>query len=177
MKFALAKEIHFTAIENIYNNAFPDNEREPFALLTTLRNYNFYVALDNDKVCAFASVIQQTECLIIDYLAVDKEKRGEGVGAFMLNNLCSVSKNAKCIFIEIERLGIGDNKEKEIRERRFKFYRKNRFIDMNTNIIFDGVKMQLMYLPLSEYTPTTQDYFRAFSQLESPKRKKIYLDN
>lgn len=177
MNFELAKEIHFAEIERIYNNAFPIDEKEPFALLKTLKNYKFYVALDNDKVCAFASVIQETDCLVIDYLAVDKDKRGKGVGAFMLNNLRLVSDNAKCIFIEIERLGLGNTKEIEIREKRFKFYLKNGFIDLNTNIIFDGVKMQLMYLPLSKSIPTTQEYFMAFAKLESPKRKKIYLDD
>lgn len=71
-------------IQNLYEAAFPANERKPFALIQEKVKSGQMEILafeEGENFIGMAMVMMDEDFILIDYFAMKKEKRGEGYGS------------------------------------------------------------------------------------------------
>lgn len=97
--------------------------------------FNFFMILNKVKDKGYE---------LLDYFAILPQYRNLKIGTKALQKLLEQDKNNKGIFIEIEKVGLGKNKEENlIRERRRNFYEKVGFRKLN----FDIFLYDVIYTP------------------------------
>ncbi len=158
----LAQEIK--QFREIYLDSFPPSERIEFETLVrtiSQRERWFYGAYWGQKLVGFAVVLplDSNDIYLLEYLAVDKELRGQGIGSFLLREVTHrlSEKNALGLVLEVEaiRQSVGENEK--LRKRRISFYRRNgaEIVECAPNYrapnLADGgsIDMRLMWLPLN----------------------------
>jgi len=127
------KELNDEDIESIYNKHmikdFPSGELKPLDVIQKLNKRKNYICLglyNNKELMAYALLATSKSYLLIDYYAVCKEHREEGIGSKFLNMLKDYFINYDGIIVEVERVECGpDESEKLIRKRRIEFYKRN----------------------------------------------------
>src|SRR5215471_6098379 len=132
LKFSQIKDIgspDFKAALDIYAEAFPANERHPLNIIKdrVKKGLNIaYIGRLNNKVVFMALLwpLKNTKFILLDYMATSSRQRGKNIGSlFMQEMRASLEKEGKHFIMEIENPEFGDNKEE--REKRVAFYRKN----------------------------------------------------
>jgi GNAT superfamily N-acetyltransferase len=119
----------FKAALDIYECAFPANERHPLEVITArvaAGHNQLYVAHNENEVVFMALLwpLQNTRFILLDYMATSAASRGQNIGSRFLQHLQAMArKQGKYYIIEAEHPGYGDNKEE--RQRRIIFYKKN----------------------------------------------------
>lgn len=121
-------------IVSIYNeymtSDFPEDELKPLAQILSMVNEGtctFYALRQNEEVLSYFSVCQKGQGLLVDYLAVNKKYRGQGIGTRTLDFLKSISDN-KYIIIECEDEEKAEDESNKItRLRRIAFYERAGF--------------------------------------------------
>ena len=112
---------------------FPADEIKPWKNIERmwlLGGYSAFAAYEGETVAAYAlcSYIREPRVMLLDYLAVNKDMRGRGVGSWILKELAQRIKNMgiENLLIETEALDRAKN-EKQLQERlrRNHFYEKN----------------------------------------------------
>ena len=95
-------------ITRIYNEYmvfdFPKDELKPLAHILSMvedGTCTFYALKEDGRVLSYFSVCQNGNGLLVDYLAVNPELRGQGIGSRMLDFLKSIAED-KFIIIECE---------------------------------------------------------------------------
>lgn len=126
-------------ISEIYNTYlvvdFPKNEVKPLSRITELYEKQLYFAYglygDGNALLAYAFLYAapNSDFLLLDYFAVLKSMRGEGLGTKALSLLCTeVETHFAGLIIEAENPDFAETaEEKEIRKRRIRFYERNGF--------------------------------------------------
>ena len=74
-------------IRQLYESAFPENERAPFAVLLRgmkKKNVNFFSCHADGEWAGLLYVVNRKELSYIFYFAVDEAKRGRGIGTAVL---------------------------------------------------------------------------------------------
>ena len=131
IKYSQIKEINsidFDQAIEIYNNAFPENERLPLSKLKEkIQNNQFqlWVTHEESKVIFIAILcpLVNTNFTLLGYMATAKNFRGKGIAKeFLLWWKNNRQSNNEYLLLEVENPNIGD--EKEIKEKRVKFYQK-----------------------------------------------------
>ncbi len=131
---------------------FPPSERAPaFALRRQLKSGVFegYALRSETGLAAYAvNVVSPCErYILLNYLAVDSQTRGQGVGYIMLAHLKSLYADKRAIIAEVEHPADADGQaDREMREARVRFYEKCGFMlipDVDYSIF--GVKMALYF--------------------------------
>jgi len=123
------KDIHFANAMNIYDEAFPSNEKQPLALIkkriTESRSRLFVGLLNEDVTCmALLWDFKDLEFVLLDYMAVAKEYRNNQFGTELFKHLSNtISACNKYMVIEVENHLFGNNKD--LRKKRINFYIKN----------------------------------------------------
>ena len=123
---------NYNTIKQIYNEAFPINERFPINYLYKKANnkdVNFNSVYDNDKLIGIIYTISKDNLLFILYFAVNNAYRGKGYGSKILEFL-KQKYNDYTILLEIEQLDKNANNYNQ-RLKRKAFYEKNGFYDTN----------------------------------------------
>lgn len=133
-------------LKDLYEEAFPIEERRPFSLLEQEVEQGFMelLVIEVDGVpsgLVFTSF--QGELALLEFLAIDEKKRGQGLGSQVLSLLKDRYKE-KRFFLEIETPMIDNNTD--IRYRREQFYIQNGFLPIGIFVLFQGVKMKLLSL-------------------------------
>lgn len=133
-------------LKALYEEAFPIEERRPFSLLEQEVEQGFMelLVMEVDNVpsgLVFTSF--QGELALLEFLAIDEKKRGQGLGSQVLSLLKERYKE-KRFFLEIETPMIDNNTD--IRYRREQFYIQNGFLPIGVFVLFQGVKMKLLSL-------------------------------
>lgn len=132
-------------LKALYKDAFPKEERKPFFFIEKLKKEGkcvIYTAVENGKFAGFAIILKDENFALIDYLAVNSEIRGLGIGSKILDELKNIYEN-KCLFLERETvLKNCDNAGQ--RNRRRNFYLKNGFSDSGIYVNVYTVDMTLM---------------------------------
>ena len=84
--------------------------------------------------------------ILVSFLAVYKETRGQGIGTKILKEIEEKYSNKKGIILEVENPEFAENeKEKNIQEKRIKFYQKSNFkIVPNLNVKLFMVNFKIM---------------------------------
>lgn len=135
-------------------NDFARDERRPLKAIQKLYKQHDYIAYglyDGEELRAYACFIKKTGVsgVLLDYFAVVSGKRGGGIGSLFLTE---VKKKWECggIIIESEMPEMAaDDADREIRERRIRFYQKNGAELSNIGWKTFGVDYNLLWLPIN----------------------------
>ena len=145
----------FSQIETIFNTRmrydFTENELRP--LLSLRRSwdrdeYAGYALMEGGEMLAYALFVRNGENYLFDYYAVSKEHRGEGLGSIFLKRLADCFPDAGCIVGEVEdpdKALTAD--EREIRERRLRFYLRNGYRETGVKARVRGADFRILEVP------------------------------
>lgn len=145
-------------IEYIYNTYmvvdFPPDELKPLSLLLRMVDEGlctYYALYEGDEVLSYFGLCVKDGYALVDYLAVNPEKRGQGIGSLTLEHLKKVA-DKNYIIIECENIDSAhDPAEKKIRKRRITFYERAGFRLSGVKARLFGVDYVLLTFP--ENTP------------------------
>lgn len=151
-------------ITEIYNTHmkqdFPPSELKPLShIIKSMEGgYGFSLGIcANEEPVGYAVFIlcEETRCALLDYFAILKDKRGEGLGhrAFSLfeeyftRNL----PETEGLYIESERVSAAENEKQRLtRERRIAFYRSCGCDMTDLRAVLFGVDYSVLYLPFTK---------------------------
>lgn len=143
-------------IEKLYLTAFPKSERKPFLIICqkSREGITDILSIEEDgQFLGLAITINFEDKVLLDYFAMDDNKRGKGYGSSALNALIQYYKGRRMI-IEIETTSQeADNLEERIRRKRF--YHTNGITDLGFMADLFGVRMEI----LSNGTKVTFDEY------------------
>ncbi|MBQ1922882.1 MAG: GNAT family N-acetyltransferase [Lachnospiraceae bacterium] len=136
---------------------FPDNERRPFsgiAVLYEKGEYEGWGLCEGKDLLAYAFLVKEIwqgkPCCLVDYIAVDRDRRGEGIGTCLLKELKKALAGADCVIGEVENPDYARTpEEKAEMERRLRFYLRNGLRDTGACEWLYHVEYRLLELPLS----------------------------
>ena len=144
-----AKEVYDTFLVN----DFPRSERKPFFAIENSLKKGQYIccaAVDKeDHTLGYAFfVMNDSREYLLDYFAVRKDLRGNGIGSSFIKTLSGeVLQGASCVLVEIDNPEYGSGEVKELYERRRQFYLRNGFVDTCVDVNTFGVEFRIMELP------------------------------
>lgn len=78
-------------VKKLYREAFPLRERIPFSKLLKLQKngiIRILAAYENGEPCGLAVACTGSKSVLLMYLAVDGNKRGQGLGSKIMPALC-----------------------------------------------------------------------------------------
>lgn len=139
-----------------YLKLFPKNERKSLAKLNECFKKDMLKVIkitDNDCFIGFiiTNSIKDIQYLQLDYFAILPEYQNKGYGSKALKLLKENNKDSRGIFIEVEKLGLGkDKEENELRKRRTDFYEKLGFYKLNLDLSLYNVIYTPYILGLSD---------------------------
>lgn len=114
-------------IENLYEEAFPPNERMNTEYLYKLDNHNkTYAFYQDNELIGFVSMIILNNIINLTYFAVVLKYRKLGYGTKILNIIKKIYRD-KILIVDIEAINFKGNRE--VRVLRKKFYLKNGSVD------------------------------------------------
>ncbi len=132
-------------IKQLYMEAFPACERKPFTVI----KYKYHKKADdvwmleeNGEFVGLAITMNGLDMVLLDYFAIDEDKRGKGYGSKALKLLQEKYADYR-FFLEIERTDVEADNLAE-RKRRKTFYLQNGMAEMNVYTILFGVEMELL---------------------------------
>ena len=111
--------------EELYNDAFPPEERWSFAMTLENKdnhNYKFYGILDDETPIGLTMLWYLEYFNYGEYLAIDKKLRGKNYGSEVLVKILDMLKD-KLIVIEVEPYDLN-----EIAQKRIEWYKRYGFI-------------------------------------------------
>lgn len=156
----MIKKLDIDTVERIYNtyliHDFPANEVKPLENIKTMwemDGYEAYGYYDNDVLKAYAFLCKEPSSayVLLDYLAVIADFRGQGIGSSILKNLKNAMRDENAIIIETEDSEKASNQaEKDERNRRDEFYKRNGVIKSRFNATVYSADYRIWYVPFDE---------------------------
>lgn len=141
---APAHPLDWLRIRLLYHLAFPRYERKPLAVIRRMHREgrtDVFLAEKNGHFAGLAATINGGDTILLDYFAVSKRLRGQGVGSAFLQAL--LDKYAgKGLFVEIE--AADQDAPFSEKQRRKQFYLRNGLEDMHVTVMLFGVRMELL---------------------------------
>jgi len=152
------KELTLPQVREIYDSRmkedFPPDELRPYRSIEQLTQEGLYFSLGyfiGESLMAYALFAkpQDSNGALLDYCAVSAQARGTGIGSKFFSGFHTVLEphHVAHILMEVEAPDTAeDSAEKEIRERRIRFYKRClcKMSDVRTSLF--GVDYQVMYL-------------------------------
>lgn len=140
-----AKRAHWKAIHKLYESAFPDYEKKPFWLIRIKNKQGradvWYLEEDGQFI-GLGITMSSPKLVLLDYFAIDGEKRGRGYGSKALKAL-QEQYAGRHFFLEIESIyDTCDNVEQ--RMRRKQFYLRNGMTEMKMMANLFGTNMEVL---------------------------------
>ncbi len=168
--------IEWFKIYNLYQSAFPASEKKPFSMIRTMwkkGKSDVWYCEEDGKFAGLVITINGPEKILLDYLAVAKNRRGQGIGSGILKKMRE-KYAGKGVFLEIETVDeTAENYEE--RKRRKQFYLSNGMTPLNVFVELFGVDMELLgfecYLTFEEYHDFYRDNYSEWAA-EHVKRGK-----
>ncbi len=132
-------------VYKLYQKAFPESEKKPFWLILKMfrkGTSDVWRFTRDGKFAGLIITINGEDHILLDYLAVEKSRRGTGIGTEILR-LMRCHYTGKGVFLEIESVyDACDNQNQRIRRKHF--YEKCGMTSMEVFVWLFGVKMELM---------------------------------
>jgi len=134
IKFSRLQKNHrdFKNVRNLYENAFPDDEKAPFGLLmrkSKKKNVDFWSVSSDGKWVGLLYVVSYLDISYVFYFAVSEDFRGQGIGSKILKAL-QIHFSGRRIFLAVELVDQNTPNYSE-RVRRKNFYMRNGFSELN----------------------------------------------
>ena len=139
-----ANHLDWLRIRLLYHRAFPRNERKPFKIIRRMHKEgrtDVWLAEQDGHFAGLAATINGGETILLDYFAVEKKLRGQGVGSTFLQALLTLYEG-RGLFVEIEAADRED--PTGVKARRKQFYLRNGLQEMHVIAILFGVRMELL---------------------------------
>ena len=140
-----AKNIHIPRVYLLYLRAFPASERKPFGRIVSMAREgrtDLWIIRRDGRFAGFASTVNSPELVLLDYFAVRKSLRGQGVGSSALK-LFFDRYAPRGVLVEIESTRIPSDNPEE-RENRKRFYVNCGMTPLGTEADLFGVRMELL---------------------------------
>ena len=129
----------------LYMTAFPREERKPFALIRKMYKKgttDIWCLMDNGEFVGLGITINGPDLILLDYFAIEKKKRQQGIGSAALPVLMDYYGD-KGFFLEIEStLEAAPNKEQRLRRKAF--YLSCGLQELGAQACLFGVNMELL---------------------------------
>ena len=154
-------------IKQLYQDAFPFEERVPFYIMVLVgndRGVEFLSIYDDDIWLGFIHTLVGDELSYIFYFAIENSLRQSGYGSRILKEY---KKMHPRLSLAIEPIEESDNIRQ--RKRRLEFYKNNGFEILDTKVVEMGVEFELMgakgmEIKESDYKKLVKKFFDSFSQ-------------
>ena len=155
-----------------YVSIFPKEERKELKVLED--NFNkkitrFIKICENDIFVGFfiINTTEENQYIQLDYFAILEKYQNKGYGTKAIQLLKSQMEAYDGIFVEIEKLGLGkDKQENLLRERRAKFYETLGFEKLNFALKwFESLILSIYVLPISSYKDTEEKIMENMLQI------------
>lgn len=133
---------------------FPKAELKKWEHLEAMLERGVYFAFgyfEEEEVLAYAFFLGEGDrkYVLLDYYAVTDGARGKGIGGVFLRQWKEKLRDSLVVIGEVEDPEFAkDEAEREIRERRIRFYQNNGLILTGLKIFVLGVEYNVMYLPI-----------------------------
>lgn len=148
----------------LYLEAFPPSERKPFAMIRRMYRQgktDVWCILADGKFAGLAATISGGNLILLDYFAVRKSCRGQGIGLRTMRQLLEMYRQ-QGFFVEIEST-LEDCLDREVRMKRKGFYLDCGLEEMGTEALVFGVRMELLglgcWLDFESYRNFYRDYY------------------
>lgn len=160
--------LQWLRIYRLYHSAFPRSERKPFSMIRAMQKKgksDVWYCENDGKFAGLVVTINGSDKVLLDYLAVNKKCRGQGVGSKLLRQMRQ-QYAGKGIFLEIETVrSTAENYEE--RKRRKRFYLSNGMTELGVFVELFGVEMELLgsdcKLTFDEYHAFYRDNYNAWA--------------
>ncbi len=137
--------LEYLRLWGLYLEAFPASERKPYAMLLKMERSgkaDFWMLKADGKFAGMAFVIHGDGLVLLDYFAIDKSRRGRGVGTAALARLLEAYRKGG-FYLEIEStLEPAENLVQ--RKKRKSFYLSCGLKELGTEAMLFGVRMELL---------------------------------
>ena len=158
----------WVCLYRLYQSAFPAEERKPFSMIVSMqrKGKSDVWCLKRGKFFAgLAITINGPDVILLDYLAVSKKCRGEGVGTKTLQ-LLQTRYQGKGFFLEIEST-FENSPNQAQREKRKRFYLSSGLQEMGVLVKLFGVNMELLgngcHLDFDQYKAFYRDNYNQWA--------------
>lgn len=169
--------LQWAEIYCLYQKAFPKSEKKPFAMIRKMYRLGRSDVWRFERKGKFAGLIitiNGENTILLDYLAVEENQRGTGIGSEILQ-LMKEHYGDKGVFLEIESV-YEECENKAERIRRKHFYEKCGMESMEVFVWLFGVKMELMSfgckLTYEEYHAFYRDNYNQWAADHIQKAEK-----
>lgn len=160
-------EINFEEYKELvypeYLKIFPEEERKE--LKTIESNYKnkiskFIKITESNQFIGFYMIntVENNKYAQIDYFAILTEYRNKGYGTEAINVIKEKFTQYNGIFIEIDKLGIGESEEESIlRQKRANFYERLGFHKLNFDLVWFKTLILSPYILMLNNSKDTED--------------------
>ena len=155
-----------------YIKIFPKEERKE--LKTIEQNYDKKITklikiCEHNQFIGFfiINTIKNNQYVQLDYFAILEKYQNKGYGTKAIQLLKSQMEAYDGIFVEIEKLGLGkDKQENLLRERRAKFYENLGFEKLNSELKwFETLILSIYVLPISTHKDNENEILKDMFQI------------
>lgn len=137
--------LHWIRIYKLYQTAFPASEKKPFSIIRSMKKKGktdvWYIE-SQGKFAGLVITINGDNIILLDYLAVSSNMRGQGIGSQILQEMKN-RYTGKGVFLEIETV-LEEAENIEERKRRKQFYLHNGMTELHVLANLFGVNMELL---------------------------------
>ena len=140
-----AKKLDIPRVYLLYLRAFPAYERKPFSKIVSMAKEgrtDLWIIRRGGRFAGFASTVNSPDLVLLDYFAVCKSLRGQGVGSAALKAILD-RYAPRGVLVEIESSRIPSDNRQE-RENRKRFYVNCGMTPMGMEVDLFGVRMELL---------------------------------
>lgn len=140
-----AKNLDIPRVYLLYLRAFPSGERKPFSIILSMAKEgrtDLWIIRKNGRFAGFASTVNSPGLVLLDYFAVCKSLRGQGVGSAAMKAILD-RYAPRGVLVEIESTFIPSDNPEE-RENRKRFYVNAGMTPLGTEVDLFGIRMELL---------------------------------
>ena len=140
-----AKKWDIPRVWLLYQRAFPAGERKPFSIILSMAKEgrtDLWIIRKNGRFAGLASTVNSPDMVLLDYFAVKKSLRGQGVGNAAMERILEQYAPVG-VLVEIESTRIPSNNPRE-REKRKRFYVNCGMEPLGTEVDLFGIRMELL---------------------------------
>ena len=158
----------WVCLYRLYLRAFPAAERKPWSMIRSMYRKgttDIWCVKKDGRFAGLAITINSPDVILLDYFAIEKNMRGQGVGTAALKSVMEKYAH-KGFFLEIEST-LEKTKDRAMRLRRKKFYISCGLQEMGTTALLFGVKMELLgvrcHLDFAQYKSFYGTYYNTWA--------------
>ena len=160
--------LHWLRLYVLYRRSFPRAERKPF--FTILKKYHagmtdIWCILESGRFLGFAATMNSPDLVMLDYLAVLKQHRGQGIGSVALKDLMQRYAD-RAFLLEIES-PYEPGSDQLLHQKRKRFYVNCGMEPLYIMAEVFGVTMELLgkncSITFNEYRDFYRDFYKPWA--------------